>query len=121
MKTRGLTGINCRVWLEINGKNAFGKGRAEILEAVRRLGSLNKAAAELSMSYRAAWGKIKTAEERLGFKLIENPASGRGSRLTIKAETLLSEFEQAERKIEDCARRLYSERLKRVLDLKRPN
>jgi molybdate transport system regulatory protein len=76
--------------------DVFGEGRVRLFEAVKRLGSLHKAAAELGMSYRAAWGKVKKAEERLGFKLLEPRESGmgRGSRLTANAQELLKRFDR---------------------------
>ena len=37
----------------------FGRGRVELLQLVDELGSLSKAAKQLGMSYRGAWGKIR--------------------------------------------------------------
>jgi len=83
-----------RLWVEAGGVDVFGGGRAELMDAVERLGSLNRASKELGMSYRAAWGKIKIAEERLGFKLLDTRTSGkgRGSQLTSEAKDLLGAF-----------------------------
>ena len=57
---------------------AFAEGRRMLLEAVDRLGSLNAAAKELGMSYRAAWGKIKATEKALGLKLLDVTTGGKG-------------------------------------------
>jgi molybdate transport system regulatory protein len=118
MKPKENARARIRIWIEAGGKNVFGQGRAELLKAVGKYGSLNKAAAALKMSYRAAWGKIKTAEKRLGFKLIKNPDSGRGSRLTPAAESLLAAFERMEKKIRRCAEREFGAGPKRILDTK---
>lgn len=43
-----------KIWLDNNGK-AFGEGPYELLTRVERTGSLNRAAAEMGMSYNKAW------------------------------------------------------------------
>jgi molybdate transport system regulatory protein len=71
----------------------FGPGRAELLERIDYHGSLLKAADELGMSYRAAWGKIKKTEAVLGYKLIEKTGSYRkGYRLTDYGRALTEKF-----------------------------
>lgn len=47
-----------KVWLERDGRYAFGLGMCEILRAVDRTGSIKRAAAELGKSYRHVWGRI---------------------------------------------------------------
>ncbi len=59
--------VRTKIWIDDdNDKVIFGSGRVRMLEAIDRLGSMNKAAKELKMSYRALWGRIKSTEERLG-------------------------------------------------------
>ena len=67
--------MHLHLWLETEKGLLFGPGHAELLECIERLGSLRKAADDLGMSYRAAWGKIKRTEEALGFKLIDKAGS----------------------------------------------
>ncbi len=75
--------MHLHLWLETDKGLLFGPGRAELLECIERLGSLRKAADDLGMSYRAAWGKIKRTEEALGYKLIDKAGSYKeGYRLT---------------------------------------
>lgn len=84
-----------RLSIKKNGEHVYGDGRQALLLAVDKLGSLNKAAASLEMSYRGAWGKIKTSEERLGFKLLESKiggAGGGGARLTRDARDLIAKY-----------------------------
>lgn len=86
-----------KVWLEENGGVAFAEGRKMLLEAVDRLGSLNAAAQEMGMSYRAAWGKIKATEKALGIKLLAVTTGGKGGGgavLTPEAKDLLSKYKQ---------------------------
>ncbi|MGI5940180.1 MAG: winged helix-turn-helix domain-containing protein [Thermoleophilia bacterium] len=82
--------LDCKIWLEYRGR-AFGDGPARLLDGVRQMGSLRKAAAELGMSYNKAWRILNAAEKRLGFSLLDRSvggASGGGSRLTPQAEDL---------------------------------
>jgi molybdate transport system regulatory protein len=90
--------VRSKVWIvDEAGNVVLGLGRLRILQAVRRHGSIHAAAAELKMSYRAVWGRIKTPEQRLGRPLLVRRiggATGGGSRLTPFAEALVESFEQ---------------------------
>ncbi len=88
-----LMKMKLKIWMEQDGSVAFAEGRRMLLEAVDRLGSLNAAAKELGMSYRAAWGKIKATEEALGLKLLDVTTGGKGgggAKLTQEARELVS-------------------------------
>lgn len=91
--------IRSKIWIEDpEGLVVFGLGRYRMLDAVQRLGSLQAAAHELKMSYRAIWARISASEKRLGQPLlIRDP---RGSRLTPLGETLLTQFQRLLKKIE---------------------
>ena len=73
--------VRTKVWIDNDhDKVIFGSGRVRMLEAIDRLGSMNKAAKELKMSYRALWGRIKSTEDRMGARmLITRPGGGKGS------------------------------------------
>jgi molybdate transport system regulatory protein len=84
-----------KVWLELDGRYAFGLGVAEIVQAVGRAGSIKQAAAELGKSYRYVWGRLKQAEQALGRPLVEARVGGQGSRrssLTAEARWLADAF-----------------------------
>ncbi|MDD9302494.1 MAG: LysR family transcriptional regulator [Desulfobacter sp.] len=89
--------IRSKVWIEDDsGKVIFGLGRFRIFSAIDRCGSINAAAKELKMGYRAVWGKIKATEEGLGRPLLvrnTGGAAGGGSTLTPLARKLLIEFQ----------------------------
>ncbi|HHX75727.1 MAG TPA: LysR family transcriptional regulator [Firmicutes bacterium] len=84
----------CRIWLDNGQESVFGDGRMILLQAIEECGSINQAAAKLNMSYRAAWGKIKVMEERLGFKVIHKYVGGAasGSELTEEAKRLMAAY-----------------------------
>ena len=88
--------VRTKVWIDDDhDKVIFGSGRVRMLEAIDRLGSMNKAAKELKMSYRALWGRIKSTEARIGAKmLITRPGGGKGngSILTHTGNQLLRNY-----------------------------
>jgi molybdate transport system regulatory protein len=108
--------IRSKVWLEKDGRLCFGAGRARILRAVERTGSLNGAAADLNMSYRHAWSSIRTAEERLGRALLLRRRGGKrggGAVLTAYAKRLLNRFEALDARIEEEADRGFKKAFRR--------
>jgi molybdate transport system regulatory protein len=105
--------IKSKLWLEIGGKPVFGRGRRFLLEAIDKYGSINRAAKEINISYRKAWGYIKAMEERLGFKLIERQTGGRnggGATLTEDAREFLKKYEA----LEEGVRELVDDRFTNV-------
>ena len=97
-KRVGKYAIRSKIWIEDGaGRPVFGAGRCRILEAVDRLRSLQAAARELKMSYRAVWGRIRASEERLGKTLVAR--EGRGSRLTPYAVELMRAFQDIEARV----------------------
>jgi molybdate transport system regulatory protein len=105
--------IRSKIWIEDgSGKVVFGLGRFRILSAIERCGSINAAAKELKMSYRAIWGKIKTTEEALGQPLLVKCAGGSaggGSALTPLAESLLERFGRMHSQVNEQADLFFDE------------
>ena len=105
----------CKLWIESEQKVVFGEGRMALLQAIDRYGSINQAAAKLQMSYRAAWGKLKATEKRLGFKIIHKHIGGRasGSELTPEAKKLMQSYllfkEESIKAIEDIFAKYFPE------------
>jgi len=65
-----------KLWVSLNGKGVFGKGKWLLLDAVRREGSLQAAARALGISYRKAWGDLREAEKQLGVSLLAHQRGG---------------------------------------------
>jgi len=83
--------IRSKIWIEdAEGNVVFGDGRYRILTMVDQTKSLQGAAKELKMSYRALWGRIKASEERIGQPLVAR--EGKGSCLTPFARQLMDQF-----------------------------
>ena len=84
-----------RVWITFGDDLKFGDGRARLLELIDERGSLSKAAGELEMSYRNAWGYLQDLERAAGFKVVERlPGRGPrgGMRLTADGRRFLTRY-----------------------------
>jgi molybdate transport system regulatory protein len=111
----GVMKIKFKIWIEVDGRPVFGKGKRYLLEAVDKWGSINQAARETNMSYRKAWGHLNAMEERLGIKLIERKSGGRnggGATLTEDAKKLLKKF----RRMEKGLQRTVDQRFKKIFE-----
>lgn len=102
----GNTTLKMRMWLELRDEGAlFGPGTMHMLLLIDELGSLNKAAAELNMSYRRAWGRLREAEERIGRSLVEHVRGRKGYSLTPFGLQILEAWSRWQREVEDFAHR----------------
>ncbi|EGB13919.1 putative transcriptional regulator, ModE family [Pseudodesulfovibrio mercurii] len=96
--------LRLRVWLEQEDQTYIGIGSTLLLQQVEKLGSLRKAAEALGMSYRRAWGKLKSAEERIGKPLVEK-TKGKGQRFNLSpyGKEVMEEFLQFYLDVEEYA------------------
>lgn len=103
-KIDGTLTLRLHVWFEREEKIFLGIGRALLLEKIEEYGSLRQAATEMKMSYRAAWGKLKAAEESIGKPLVQK-IKGKGQRyeLTPVGRQLARQFQQLQSDIESYA------------------
>ena len=94
--------IKAKFWIENKGEVVLGSGKAALLLAVDRFGSIQRAADEFGMSYRHAWGAIRKIEQRAGFKMLDTKLGGKdaGAQLTpkgkefvVKVDFLLSDLQ----------------------------
>lgn len=91
--------IDGRFWLSKNGESFLGKGRVELLKTIDRLGSINAAAKEIKMSYKAAWERINSMNELSDQPLIVRSTGGKsggGTTLTPYGYELIATFEKLE-------------------------
>lgn len=107
--------IRSKIWFEdASGEVIFGIGRLKMLEAIDRNGSIQAAAKELKMSYRALWGRITATENRMGRQLLTRNiggAAGGGSQLTPFAKILLENFQDIHRRIAEESDRMFQEEI----------
>lgn len=98
--------LKTKVWIEEGGELVFGPGRAGLLEAIERSGSISAAARRMEMSYRKAWSMLKASERRLGRPLLEGArggVGGGGARLTDCGRKLLTTFRRIEEEFKKLA------------------
>jgi molybdate transport system regulatory protein len=101
--------IHFKIWLEKDQRVLFGEGRRQLLQAIEDHGSLAQAAKAMHMSYRAAWGRLKASEDRLGFLLAEKePEQGKkgGLHLTPQGKVLLGKYTHIHQAMEALISRL---------------
>jgi molybdate transport system regulatory protein len=55
----------------------------------------------MKMSYRAAWGRLRASEDRLGIPLVELTDNRQGMHLTDEARKLKNSFLELEKKIDE--------------------
>jgi 8-oxo-dGTP diphosphatase len=104
--------LKLKMWLERDGRFIVSDGRAKLLRKVKDMGSLSKAAKEMGMSYRHAWGIIHRISQNAGGDVVHSIRGGREGGVTSltsfgeeilreyenKAASLQSQFENAWRK-----------------------
>ncbi len=84
----------CRVWFEHEGEYTFGPGVFRLIKKVNELGSLKKAAEDLRMPYRGAWGRIRKAEQALGISLLESTNERhQGMKATAEALEMVAAYD----------------------------
>ena len=98
-----------RLYVAYDGKRVIGKGGAQILDGIDRLGSLMATAKELKMSYRFVWNYLRRMEDRFGEQVIvtrrggtlhaKNKGGG-GTALTPFARTILKEYRVIEERLQ---------------------
>ncbi|MBD3798968.1 MAG: TOBE domain-containing protein [Epsilonproteobacteria bacterium] len=87
--------IDGRFWLTKEDQNFLGAGRIELLERIDKTGSINAAAKEMKMSYKAAWERINGMNALADHPLIERVTGGKGgggTKLTPYAHELIATF-----------------------------
>lgn len=100
MPQREKTKFSIRPRLRIvAGKNiAFGPGKADLLEALEKTGSITRAADKLGMSYMRAWTLIRTMNRCFCEPLVDavrgGMRGGGGARLTQTGQQVLELYRQ---------------------------
>jgi len=87
--------VKSKVWIEAGGEVLAGDGKINLLERIEEAGSIQKAAGEIGMSYRHAWGLLKKREKRGGIKLVVTQIGGReggGAKLTPQGKDFLRRY-----------------------------
>lgn len=116
MGKRGSMKPRFKVWVLFGGRTKFGDGRAQLLELIHELGSIKRAVARFSMSYRNAWGYLRELDEAAGFEFLERKAGGGprgGTRLTKEGQAFLKRYWRFTRGLRDVVERRFNQSFKR--------
>ncbi len=90
-----------------NGEIVFGPGKADLLDAIAKSGSIRAAAEELEMSYMRAWSLVRVMNAAFRSPLVEKVRGGAaqgGARLTERGEEVLRIYREMEAKAERAIR-----------------
>jgi molybdate transport system regulatory protein len=103
--------IRAKFWIENKGEAVLGGGKTDLLLAVDRLGSIQRAADEFGMSYRHAWGAIKKIEQRAGFKILDTKLGRRegGACLTPEGKAFVEKVDSLLEELQTIVKKRFSE------------
>ena len=93
--TDAAPALKIKLQIYCGGEIAMGPGKADLLEAIRRDGSISAAGRTLGMSYRRAWLLVDTMNRCWAQPLVATSpgaAQGSGARLTPVGETVLARY-----------------------------
>ena len=88
-----------------DGTIVLGPGKADLLAAIARTGSIRAAAGELDMSYMRAWTLVRIMNGVFRSPLVEKVRGGSdqgGARLTERGEAVLAIYERMEKEAKNA-------------------
>jgi molybdate transport system regulatory protein len=110
--------LKLKLQLYCGDEIAMGPGKADLLEAIGREGSISGAGRAMGMSYRRAWLLVDTMNRCFAEPLVE-AHSGSGARLTPAGEAALADYLALAERAEHAAAGAAFERLESAIR-KRP-
>jgi molybdate transport system regulatory protein len=99
MTTRATARTRPSLRILLGAVIAMGPGKADLLEAIARTGSISAAAKEMGMSYRRAWMLVDTMNRCFRTPLIDAATGGSrggGASLTPLGEEALARYREME-------------------------
>lgn len=100
-----------KVWLR-KTRPFFGPGTAALLKQIDSIGSVREACAKMGMSYSKGWKIIHSAEDELGYQIVERRPGGKNggaAHVTQRGKKLLELFEVYEKQVEKAADEIYQD------------
>lgn len=110
--------LKLKLQLACGDAYALGPGKADLLDAIRRDGSISAAGRTLGMSYRRAWLLVDEMNRCFAEPLVETLRGGgreRGARLTAAGVAMLAAYRELEAAMADVADHPAYRRLAAVL------
>ena len=106
--------LKLKLQLYCGDEIAMGPGKAALLQAIGRTGSISAAGRELAMSYRRAWLLVDTMNRCFAEPLVETH-SGSGARVTAAGEAALADYLALAGRVEGAAEGAAYERLEAAI------
>jgi molybdate transport system regulatory protein len=106
--------LKLKLQLYCGSEIAMGPGKAALLQAIGRTGSISAAGRALGMSYRRAWLLVDTMNRWFGKPLVE-AQSGSGARVTEAGEQALADYLALAERAEAGAAGAAFERLEKAM------
>lgn len=78
--------LGSKFWVEKDGEFYLGKGRVQLLKAIKREGSISRAAKSMSMSYKKAWESVNAMNVLSDIPLVHTATGGSGGGGTVVTE-----------------------------------
>lgn len=94
----------------VNKKPFFGPETVNLLKLIDNMGSVKEACDKAGISYSKGWTIIHSAEEELGYKIVERQQGGKSggqALLTLRGHKLLESFIRYEAEVAKVAESLY--------------
>ncbi len=101
--------VGVRFWLKDEQGHFMGAGRVQLLEYIKKFGSITNAAKEMKMSYRQAWQMVEDMNASAPEPLVEKILGGKGgggARVTAMGEKVIALFHQLDEKMSTFAEEL---------------
>jgi len=117
MTARSQVSIKVRVRVTRGQEDAFGPGKAQLLESLLETGSLNRTASSMKMSYVKALSLVRAMNEHFAKALVELSRGGKqggGTIVTAAGRKVLAEYQAMREASEEAARPAWR-RLRRLL------
>lgn len=87
--------VDGRIWISTPEGKLVGKGRIELMEKIKKFGSIRQAAVAMEMSYRQAWQIVDDMNTKAKSPLVISHRGGKGGGsaiVTEKGEELIALF-----------------------------
>lgn len=98
--------LKLKIQLFCGDELAFGPGRADVLEAIEREGSISAAGRSMGMSYRRTWLLVDSMNRCFQDRLVETASGGRhggGAVLTEAGRVVLADYRALEAQMETAS------------------
>ena len=94
--------VKLKIQLYCGDEIAMGPGKADLLDAIRRCGSISGAGRDLGMSYRRAWLLVDTMNRCWREPLVATSPGG-GARVTASGESVLAQYRALQAQVDAAA------------------